>query len=168
MKSAASLQLPRAVVCIPANAAKVAKASCDCAQGDKLRIRALLVLILLVACATPAGKLTDADFQHTSAATVRGPVSTVLSDFFEGTRYCSADYGVAECAPVRPDGSAVCDVYAINFLTQSRSMAVVGRVEFVPIGGGTAITMRSRHGGGRWNVAWEQMAKGSGRAACPR
>lgn len=96
---------------------------------------------LLSACATPPGRLTEADFV-TREIRVEAPVSEALSAFYEGLRYCGPQsggaafvthHGVPECSPVRADGSAVCDLY-IGAVLGGRPDTVLGRADFRPDG----------------------------------
>jgi len=73
--------------------------------------------ILLASCATPPGKLTEADFVSREIA-IDLPVSKSVGQLREGFRYCGPEsgglifvthHGVPECMPAQEDGSILCD-----------------------------------------------------------
>jgi hypothetical protein len=105
----------------------------------KIKI-SLLFLIFCFGCATPPGKLTDEDF-ISKKISIKSKVPEALSLFWTGWRYCGSGWGVIECSPIKPDGSAVCDIYGPGLLG-GRTDWVVGRVDFFPMGDGSEIILK--------------------------
>ncbi len=134
-------------------------------------------LALLSACATPAGKLKDSDFVSRTIE-VQKPVSHTLSSFYEGLRFCGPEsggvvfvthHGVPECSPMRPDGSAVCDLY-MGGGNSGHSSLILGRADFTPTSQGSSITLRVQsYVAGKEKIldAWEKFINGKAKEVCP-
>ncbi|MEW6713412.1 MAG: hypothetical protein AB1403_26560, partial [Candidatus Riflebacteria bacterium] len=135
-------------------------------------------LLLASGCATPPGKLQQSDFV-TSTLSMNVPVPNALSAFYEGLRYCGPEsggaifvthHGIPECAPVRPDGSAVCDLY-LPQMYGGRSNNILGRVDFVPNGTGTTATFSVQSYAAKTDkilAAWKMFAEGNAKQVCPK
>jgi hypothetical protein len=132
---------------------------------------------LLIACATPPGKLADTDFVARSFE-IAQPVPQSLSAFYDGLRYCGPSsggivfvthHGVPDCSPLRPDGSAICDLY-IGGAYGGRSDWVLGRADFTPVPQGTAVTLRVQTYAANKEAilsAWKMFVQGKARDVCP-
>ena len=132
---------------------------------------------LLVACATPPGKLKDTDFIARTVE-VQSSVPQAVSAFYEGLRYCGPSsggivfvthHGVAECAPPRPDGTAVCDLYA-GAAYGGRSDFILGRADFTPTSQGTSVVLRVQAYAANKDAilsSWERFLHGEARKVCP-
>jgi hypothetical protein len=70
---------------------------------------------------------------------VSTPVPATLSAFYEGMQRCGK-WGIPDCGPIRPDGSAACDLY-LRGPYGGRGMSALGRVTFAPRETGTTVTM---------------------------
>jgi len=134
----------------------------------------------LVGCATPPGKLQENDFISRQFVTSQS-VQVSLSNFYEGLRFCGPEsgglvfvthHGVPDCAPVRPNGVAVCDLYIGNSSlldSGGRSDRVLGRVEFAPIPSGASVMLKViDYAAGKENIlkAWESFVNGKFREVC--
>jgi hypothetical protein len=106
----------------------------------KKLVMVLIGLALLVGCATPSGKLTDKDF-IIKTINVSYKVPDALYSFWSGMKYRGPDYGIADCSPIKSNGSAICDMYGPQ-LFGGRSDWVLGRVEFVPTQEGSEIIFK--------------------------
>jgi len=85
-----------------------------------------------------------------SSIDINTDVQQTLNNFYEGLRYCGPSsggsifvtlHGVPECALLRTDGSAMCDLYSAG-MYGGRSDWVLGRVEFSPSETGTFATFK--------------------------
>jgi hypothetical protein len=114
--------------------------------------RALLSLctVALASCATPPGKLTDADFSIRRLE-VKMPAKDAAANFRDGIRFCGSETGVVvvthhgmpDCGQERSDGSLTCDLYMPKGLGMGRSDMVLGIVEFRPSGdAGAAVALK--------------------------
>lgn len=133
--------------------------------------------LFLSACATPPGKLKDSDFLARGVE-IEGPVSHVVSSFYEGLRYCGPSsgglifvthFGVPDCAPIRPDGTAVCDLY-VGATGGGRSNFVLGRVDFRPSERNTNAVLRVKTTVANKEailVAWQRLLHGQAAQVCP-
>lgn len=145
----------------------------------KLTAAGIAGAVCLAACATatPPGQLTDTDF-FIRTVTVQTTVSQSVSALYEGLRYCGPSsgglvfvthHGVPDCAPPRPDGTAVCDLY-ISSAHGGRSDFVLGRLDFVPTGQGTSVDLRVQAYVANKEAilnAWEKFIKGNAKDVCP-
>ena len=135
------------------------------------------VATLLFACATPPGKLKDTDFVARSVE-VEYSVPQAVSAFYDGLRYCGPSsggvvlvthHGVPDCAPLRPDGTAVCDLYT-GALYGGRSDFVLGRADFTPTTRGTYVVLRVQTYAANKDAilsAWEKFLHGEAQKVCP-
>ncbi len=137
----------------------------------------LAAWFFIVGCSTPPGKLTQRDFVS-KTVTFPKPLSEVLSNFYEGLRYCGADYSVPECSPPRPNGEVTCDLYLVGAYGAARSNFVLGRADFTPTTeGGTFVkfgvirTYGVLIGGAAAKEkvlsGWERLAAGNAKQVCP-
>jgi hypothetical protein len=146
---------------------------------NKANITIFLLFIFAVSgCVTHPGNLEESDFVSKSLQ-LEVPVTYALSTFYDGLRYCGPEsggvvfvtlHGVPECAPIRPDGSAVCDLY-VRSAYGGRSNLVLGRADFTPKAGATSVTFRVQSFVGnkeRILTAWEMFAKGEAKKVCPK
>jgi hypothetical protein len=131
---------------------------------------------LLSGCTTPPGQLTDADFVSRTVD-IQQSVPQVVSTFYDAFRYCGpisgtgfskVAHGVPDCGPARPDGTAICDIYAGK--SRDRSDLVLGRADFRPNQGGTTVVLRIQ----KWIAdkevilsTWEKFLYGQGAQVCP-
>jgi hypothetical protein len=137
------------------------------ARLSSMRLIALCAALMVTACATPAGQFSPEDFISTTA-TLNVSSQLALLNFYSGLRSCGKELGVAECAPPRPDGSSMCDVYLADLL-MARSQWVVGRVEFSPSGANQTLATFRVNNTAMWPdsfkhrqlAAWERAARGS-------
>lgn len=134
-------------------------------------IAAVVLGITVYGCATPPGQFKDSDFVSRTVA-LDIPASHALSNFYEGMRTCGdisgVTLGLAECGPVRPDGSATCDVYLKGLV--GRSDWVYGRLDFAPSATGSSAIFRAQSkfpGPERSIAVWESLVKGRARSICP-
>jgi hypothetical protein len=140
------------------------------------KLTLLYAVVLLTACATPPGKLTDADFV---ARVIEIPqtVPQSVSLFYESLRYCGPSsggvvfvthHGVPDCGPSRPNGTATCDLYVGS--GSGRSDLVLGRVDFMPTSRGATVTLRVQTFAGNKEAilaAWEKFVQGKAQEVCP-
>lgn len=133
-------------------------------------------LALLFACSTPPARMTDDDFVMRSLK-IESPVAHLVSAFHDGFRYCGSlsgtgffkvAHGVPDCGPPRPDGTAICDVYAGK--SRDQSDLVLGRADFRPSQGGTLVVLKIQ----KWIAdkeaildTWEKFVLGRPEQACP-
>ena len=132
---------------------------------------------LLSACATPPGKLEETDFVARNVE-VQQSVPHSVSAFYEGLRYCGPSsggvvfvthHGVPDCAPPRPDGTAVCDLY-VGASSGGRSDFVLGRADFTPTPRGATIVLRVQtYAANKESIlsAWEKFLHGQAKQVCP-
>lgn len=149
---------------------------CSFSRVQKLKLGLLLLAISVAGCTTPPGQLKNSDFVLRSVDLQR-PVSNVVSDFYQGLRYCGPSsggiifvthYGVPECSPSRPDGTVVCDLY-VGGAYGGRSNVVLGRADFIPIKEGTRLELRIRNYAANKKTildAWKQFATGQAHKVC--
>ena len=135
-----------------------------------MKICAVVIVAALTAtgCATPPGQLKDSDFVIRSVQSNK-PVPELFSAFYEGVRLCGARLGIADCAPIRPNGSAMCDMYTPDAFG-GRSPWVLGRVDFIPTQTGSTVELRMQtyvNGNGRGLDLWEKAALGQSAEICP-
>ncbi len=121
----------------------------------------LPLALAATACATPAGKLTDADFE-TRAITFDEQPAVIVANLYDSLRSCP-QHGVVECAPQRPDGSTQCDVYSQSGLPGvPRSDLVIGRFRVLPgERAGSRLIIQAANWTGRRSsrlANWERMA----------
>lgn len=142
----------------------------------KLTVLSLMLCGISGCTTTTPGKLAQEDLVSKTLQ-LDVPVNHALSTFYEGHRYCGSEsggavfvtlHGVPECAPIRPDGSAVCDIYSDG--VNGRSDFILGRADFVPENGGTRVTFSVRSLAAKKDkilAAWEMFAKGEAKSVCP-
>lgn len=136
-----------------------------------------LCTAVLTSCATPPGRLTDADFEIRRLQ-VPMPTKDAAANFRDGLRYCGSEtgfgfvthHGVPDCGPERSDGSLTCDLYLPKGLGMGRSDLVLGIVEFRPTGAaGSAATLKVQtYVAKRQDIlnAWEKFVLGKQKEVC--
>ena len=143
-------------------------------MSNTLYITVISFMILLSGCPTPAGKLTDSDFLSRTIF-IESDVAHSLTAFYDGVRYCGPTSGIitgiTECAPMRPDGSAICDMYLPGTFG-GRSDWVLGKVELRPKHEGTSAKLsiqsfRLWTGKEKTLDAWEMFLRGKAQSVCP-
>jgi hypothetical protein len=79
-------------------------------------------------------------------------------------------HGIPDCGPIRPDGTATCDLY-VGSSSGGRSNVVLGRIDFKPIASGSEVALRVQSYASNKDkilVAWEKMVMGRKQEACPK
>jgi len=133
-------------------------------------------VVALVGCATPPGKLTDADFNIREVALAM-PAKDAAANFRDGIRYCGSEtglvavvhHGIPDCGQERSDGSLTCDMYLPSGMGMGRSELVLGIVSFKPSATGSTATLKVQTYAARnHNVlnAWEKFAQGKHQDVC--
>jgi hypothetical protein len=139
----------------------------------------LILAVTLSSCymPTPPGKLKESDFNSRSVVLDQS-VPDSLAKFYDGIRYCGpysggvifvTHHGVPECAPIRSDGTATCDLY-IPGAYGGRSDFVLGRIDLTPESRGTTAILRVQTHIANQEAtlgAWEQFLRGNARQVCP-
>jgi hypothetical protein len=145
-------------------------------MSDLKRIIAVLA-ISLAGCATPPGRLTDADFVSKEVS-LDVSVSEAATQLREGLRYCGPSsggvifvthHGIPDCMPAREDGSILCDLY-VGGAYGGRSDVVLGRIELRPVSSGTLAILRVQTYVANKNKiieAWELLLCGRAKDVCP-
>ena len=149
-----------------------------CARRFVLALTAVTTTAeLLSGCTTPPGKLTDADLVSRTVD-IQQSTPKVVSTFYDAFRYCGpisgtgffnkVAHGVPDCGPPRPDGTAICDIYAGR--RRDRSDLVLGRADFQPTEHGTTVILRIQ----KWIAdkevilgTWEKFLYGQAEQVCP-
>lgn len=136
----------------------------------------LLLVLLLTACATPPGKLTDSDFTSRTV-TLDTSIPASLDNMHQGFRFCGPEsgglifvtlHGSPVCLPARQDGFVLCDVYVGSRARPSDF--VLGRIELSPTLAGTSAVLRVQtwaHGTDDVLRSWEMFLRGRGKEVCP-
>ncbi len=137
-----------------------------------------IVVATLSACATAPGQIQDSEFLSKSIVVIDTSVLQALVNFEEGFRQCGFEspgvvfavhYGEPVCTRVRPDGTAVCDVYIRLF--GGRTARVHGRVDFAPSNNNsnTTAVLRVLSPVNRSAIldAWERFLRWSPKSTCP-
>jgi hypothetical protein len=143
--------------------------------------------LLLASCAQrTAGEMTNNDFGPPVITRIDASVQQVLVNVWDGARTCgnsvqgeglvpesdALHLGLADCSPLRTNGSATCDIYPDIGEGISRRVEPFGRVDLVTVGTQTEISVRVRNS---WYIrnkpliaqAWSEFAKGNATAVCP-
>lgn len=145
----------------------------------RLLVLVVFLSILTVSCATPPGKLTEADF-ISKEIFLDIPVTKAYRQLREGFRYCGPEsggiffgkvHGVPECMPVEEDGSVLCDLYGLSPWGGHTGIAF-GRIELKPHKEGTLAIFRvvNEVNAKKREViteSWEQFVRGRAKEACP-
>lgn len=90
----------------------------------------------LAACATSPAAWGPDDVEWRTVEVAR-PVPATLSAFHEVIQTCEGSGGGPQCAPLRQDGTAVCDAYVTNIFGGRQS--ALWRIMFQPQGEGTRV-----------------------------
>lgn len=121
-----------------------------------------LLALLVQACATPPGQLTEADFAW-SRARVSATPADVHRRLLHGFRRCGATFGFLECVPPENDGSVLCDVF-LSGPYGGRSDYVLGRIIVSPAdarGSDVSLGVQPIYERGQgWRQAWVAFVNG--------
>lgn len=152
-----------------------------------LRLLISSLALLLVGCAQrTAGEMTNEDFASPTVTRIDASVQQVLGNVWDGARVCGSRVqgegliqesdamalGLADCSPLRINGSATCDVYPDIGEGVSRRVEPFGRVDLVTVGTQTEVSVRMKDSWYFRNkplvaMAWIEFAKGNAIAVCP-